>query len=119
MEMLHQPATAEPSVREGTGQALGWLSGLGLLVVPVFVAGVLATAAGMLEVLLTRELSDPQRWDAERTFPWLYLVAFVAGLGWIAYGSLRIRGFRRGALPGTAITFTVMVGFSLLGRVVQ
>ena len=83
-------AASEARVRKGTWQALGWLSGLGLLVIPVFVAGVLSTAGGVLETLLSSELSEPQAWDAERTFPWLYVAALVVGLGWVTYGSVRI-----------------------------
>ncbi len=119
-ESLKTPERAsERSVQDGTGQVLGWLSGLGLLMVPVLVAGVLATAGGMLEVLLSPELSDPQHWDAERTFPWLYLAAFVSGFGWIVYGSVRIPRCRRGAVPGTAITFAVLAGIYVLGRILQ
>lgn len=112
-------AASEARVRKGTWQALGWLSGLGLLVIPVFVAGVLSTAGGVLETLLSSELSEPQAWDAERTFPWLYVAALVVGLGWVTYGSVRIPGFRRGAIPGTAVALAVMGGLLLLGLIVQ
>lgn len=95
----------EPTQREENGRILGWLSGLGLLVVPWVGAGMLATVGGML---------GPESWDAERTFPWLLLSTCVAGLGWVTYGSVRIRGFRRGALPGTAMALTVIGVVSLL-----
>ena len=101
-------APQEPIDREGPGRVLGWLSGLGLLVAPWVAAGVLATLGTMV---------GPESWEAERTFPWLLLVGFVAGLGWIVFGSLRISGFRRGALPGTAISLSVLAGIYVLATV--
>ncbi len=98
-------APQQPTPKEENGRILGWLSGLGLLFVPWVSAGVLATGGGML---------GPDSWDAERTFPWLLLATFVASLGWVTYGIVRIPGFRRGALPGTAIALIVMVVLSLL-----
>ncbi len=96
-------ATGEPAAR-----VLGWLAGLGLLVVPVIVAGVLATIGTMV---------GPESWSAERTFPWLLLVAFVADLCCLVYGSVRISGFRRGALRGAAIALLVGGGIYTLGAV--
>lgn len=104
------PATAEQGAR-----VLGWISGLGLLVVPVVVAGVLATAGGMVEELATPTDSGPERWQPERVFPWLHLGAGAAGLAWIAYGSVRIDGFRRGALPGTTVALVVLGGIYAAG----
>ncbi len=101
-------APQEPVDHERPARVLGWLSGLGLLVVPWVAAGVLATLGTMV---------GPESWDAERTFPWLLPVGFVAGLGWIVFGSLRIRGFRRGALPGTAIALAVVGGIYALTTV--
>jgi hypothetical protein len=94
---------------EDPGRVLGWVSGLALLIVPWIVAGMLATAVTMV---------GPDSWDAESTFPWLSLVAFAAGIGWIIYGSVRIRGFRRGAFPGTAVALTTIAGIYLVTVVV-
>ncbi len=94
------------SSEETNARILGWLSGLGLLVLPWLAAGVLATIATVL---------GPESWNAERTFPWFLLAGLVAGLGGILYVSVRSRGFRAGAVPGTAIALTVMaVVFVLL-----
>ena len=106
----HERAPGEWAARERSGRVLGWLSGLGLLVVPWIAAGVLATVATMV---------GPESWDAERTFPWLLLATFVAGLGWVVYGCVRISGFRRGALPGAAIALVVIGGIYVLGVVLQ
>lgn len=95
---------------ERPGRRLGWLSGLGLLVVPWVVAGLLATLGTVI---------GPESWAAETTFPWLLLASFAGGLGWIGYGSIRIRGFRRGALPGAAIALLVLVGTYLLVLLLQ
>ena len=106
----HERASRDRAAREQTGRVLGWVSGLALLVVPWIAAGVLATVGTML---------GPEGWDAERTFPWLLLATLVAGLGWVVYGSVRISGFRRGALPGAAITLVVIGGIYVLGVVLQ
>lgn len=90
----HERSPGEWAARERSGRVLGWLSGLGLLVLPWIAAGVLATVGTM---------GGPESWDAERTFPWLLLVTLVAGLGWVVYGCVPISGFRRGALPGAAV----------------
>lgn len=94
---------------DDTGRVLGWVSGLALLIVPWIVAGMLATAVTMV---------GPDSWDAESTFPWLLLVAFAAGIGWIIYGSVRIRGFRRGAFPGATVALTTIAGIYLVTVVV-
>ncbi len=65
----------------------GWLSGLGLGAVPWLIAGVISTFSG----------------DPEATFPWALAAGFALMVGWITYGSVRIRGFRRGALVGSAL----------------
>lgn len=86
-------------VREKNGRVLGWISGLGLLVVPWFVAGFVATAATMV---------GSSSWSAERVFPWAFPAAVAIGLLWVAFGSLRISQFARGAIPGTAISLGVI-----------
>lgn len=106
MTNLPERAAEERAGRERTNQVVGWLSGLGLLVVPWIAAGVLATVGTMV---------GPDSWDAESTFPWLALATLAVGLGWVVYGSLRISGFRRGALPGAAIALVVIGGSYLLG----
>lgn len=71
---------------------MGWLSGLGIAVVPWVASGIVSTF-----------LPDP-----ETTFLWVLLAALVAMVGWIAYGIVRIPGFRRGALLGSAISLGVV-----------
>ena len=115
MTTMRVPATPGQTHREGTGRVLGWLAGLGLLVVPIVVAGVLATIGGMLEELLVRGLSEPQTLDAERTFPLLYLAALFLHLVAIVAASVRIPGFRRGAVPGTLIALSVLGGVLVVG----
>jgi hypothetical protein len=98
----------DDSARQRRGRALGWASGLALLPAPWVVAGILATAVTMV---------GPDSWDAESTFPWFLLAAFAAAFGWIAYGSVRISGFGRGAVPGTAvalITIALVYGLALV-----
>ncbi len=68
--------------------ALGWISGLGLAVAPWLVAGVISTF-----------LPDP-----ESMFPPTFVAAFVGMVAWIIFGSIRLPGFRRGALIGSAIS---------------
>ncbi len=82
------------SAQQKSNRALGWLSGLGLAVVPWIAAGILASIAGMV---------GGEAWNPEQTFPWFLLATFVAMLGWVTYGIVRIPGFRRGALPGALI----------------
>lgn len=117
MKTIRQPTStpSEPGPPGSTAHVLGWLAGLALLVVPVFVAGVLATAGGMLEVLVRSGVTEPQVWDAERTFPWLYIAAFGVCLGGIAFGCVRSPGFRRGALPATALAVGLLGGIVLIG----
>jgi hypothetical protein len=110
MTNVQDPAAAARDARERTGRVLGWLSGLGLLVVPWIAAGLLATIATMV---------GPGSWDAEHTFPWLLLGSLVGCLVWVTYGSVRISGFRRGALPGAAIALVVVGAIYLLGVVLQ
>lgn len=105
MTDLPERAPGERAARERTGRLLGWLSGLALLVVPWIAAGVLATVATMV---------GPGSWDAESTFPWLLLATLVLGLGWVVYGSVRIGGFVRGALPAVAIALVVIGGIYVL-----
>jgi len=110
MTDLHNRASSDRASRERTCRVLGWLSGLALLIVPGITAGVLATVGTMV---------GPESWEPEHTFPWLLLAAFVVGLGWVVYGSVRIRGFRRGALPGAAIALAVIAGIYVLGVVLE
>lgn len=100
--------TADPGTGEGSAVTLGWTSGLALLVVPWVGAGILAT----LGSLVGRE-----SWQPERTFPWLLLVTGVACVGWLVYGSLRLPGFRRGALPGAAIAVALIAAVGTAGLV--
>jgi hypothetical protein len=85
-------------VESGRGVVLGWLSGLGVFAVPWLVSGVVSTF-----------LPDP-----ETSFPWLFLAALVAMVGWIAYGIARIPRFARGALIGSAIVIGVVAALLLL-----
>ncbi len=97
-----------PEVEQVNGRVLGWLSGLGLAVVPWIAAGLLASIAGAI---------GGESWNPETTFPWVLLASFVGMLGGIAYGSLRIPGFRRGAALGAAVALAgvlVLVGLVLL-----
>jgi Ni/Fe-hydrogenase subunit HybB-like protein len=110
MTDIQDRAATERAAREHNSRVLGWLSGLALLVVPWIAAGVLATIGTMV---------GPASWDAERTFPWLLLTALVGCLGWVVYGSVRINGFRRGAIPGATIALVVIGATYLLGRVLQ
>ena len=96
-------STPEPARR--SGRVLGWISGLGLLVVPWIAAGVLSTAVTMV---------GPASWDAESTFPWLLLAAFAAGAGWLIYGSARIPGFRDGAIPGATLAVGAIAAIYLV-----
>lgn len=102
--------TPEPSPQEDSGRALGWLSGLGMLVAPGLAAGVLATIGTMVR---------PEQWDAESTFPGLLLATGSVGLAWLVYGSVRIQGFRHGAVRGTTIALTLIVAGYLLVRLLQ
>lgn len=77
--------------RTGDGTVLGWLSGLGIVVIPWIASGIVSTF-----------LPEP-----EASFPWVFLAAFVAMIGWIAYGSSRIPRFRRGAILGSVISLGV------------
>ena len=93
--------TADEKADESSTVALGWACGLGLLVVPWLGAGILATFMSVL---------DSEALEPERTFPWLVLAVLLAGLGGLAYGSVRVPGFRRGAVPATAIALVLLVG---------
>ncbi len=93
---------------ETSGRVLGWLSGLGVAFVPWVAAGVLSTVGGIV---------GGEAWSPETTFPWLALGAFVTTVGWLAYGSVRIPGFRRGALLGASLALAgvgLLVGLALL-----
>ncbi len=90
--------------RGGSSNAtLGWISGLGLAVVPWFLAGVVSTFT-----------SDP-----ESFFPTALTVAFVAMVGWIVLGAIRIPGFRRGALIGSTISLALVGALRLILLLVQ
>jgi len=91
------------STRTGDGSVLGWLSGLGIVAVPWIASGIISTF-----------LPEP-----EESFLWVFLGAFVAMVGWIAYGIARIPRFRRGALLGSAIALGVVGLLFALLRWVQ
>ncbi len=103
-----------PEVEQVNGRVFGWLSGLGLAIVPWIAAGLLATISGAV---------GGESWNPETTFPWWLLAAFVAMLGWLVLGSRRIPGFRRGAVMGSAVAVVgllVLVGLvALLGVLVS
>ena len=96
--------------RADSGRVLGWLSGVGITVVPWIAAGLLSTIGALV---------GPESWNPESVFPWALLASFVAMVGWIGYGCLRIRGFRRGGLLGSAIALTVVAAFYALVRILQ
>lgn len=109
--MARAPRAADTAaVDERAGRALGWVSGLALLVAPWIAAGVLATVVSMV---------GPGSWDPEATFPWLLLATFAAGLGGVTYGSVRSRGFRRGALRGAAVALVIAAGLFLVALLLR
>jgi len=81
-----------PDAPAGSGGVLGWLSGLGIVVIPWLVSGVVSTF-----------LPEP-----ESSFLWVMLAAFVAMVGWIVYGIIRIPRFAKGALIGSAIALATV-----------
>ncbi len=89
---------------------VGFLSGIGLLALPVLTAGILATVIGLL---------GSESWSPEHTFPWLYLASWVACLAGIGFGSVRYPGFGRGASLGAMIAVVVLGGVYLLALVAQ
>ena len=95
--------------RAGTGRVLGWVSGLGIAIVPWIAGGILASVGAM----------GPETWSPEATFPWTLLASFVAMLGWIAYGCIRISGFRRGGLLGSAIALALVGVIYVLIRTLE
>jgi len=80
------------SAHSGSGRILGWLSGLGIIAVPWIVSGIISTFTP----------------EPESSFPWVFLAAFVAMVGWIVYGVIRIPRFRKGALIGSGIALAVV-----------
>ena len=102
--------TAPPSHREGmatehmtrptSGRVYGWVSGLGFLGIPWFAAGVVSTFTA----------------EPESTFPVLFGVFFAAMLGWSAYASFRIPGFRGAFARGFGIAAAATVLLVLLLR---
>jgi len=85
----------ERDAKEKNGQAFGWISGLGAVIIPWIVAGVGSSFAGTIS----------QDWNPEITFPKFLLGAVAAMIIWLIYGSVLIPGFRRGALIGSSISF--------------
>ncbi len=85
------------------GRILGWISGLGILIVPWIVSGTVSTFT-----------PEPESW-----FPWVFLVAFVAMVGWIVYGIVRLPRFRTGALMGSAIALGLVVALFALVSVTR
>jgi len=57
--------------------------------------------------------------EAESSFLWVFLVAFVAMVGWIIYGIVRLPRFRKGALLGSAIALSVVLLLFVLLHVSQ
>lgn len=68
------------------------MSGPGIVAVPWIASGIISTF-----------LPEP-----EGSFPWVFLGAFVAMVGWIACGIARIPRFGRGALLGSVISLGVV-----------
>ncbi|HZJ47901.1 MAG TPA: hypothetical protein VFD97_02555 [Acidimicrobiia bacterium] len=91
------------SARTGDGRVLGWLSGLGIVAVPWIVSGIISTFTP----------------EPESSFLWVFLVAFVAMVGWIIYGIVRLPRFRKGALLGSAIALSVVLLLFVLLHVSQ
>jgi len=91
------------SARTGNGRVLGWVSGLGIVIIPWIGSGIVSTF-----------LPEP-----EKAFQWVLLVTFVAMIGWIAYGSVRIPRFRRGALLGSAIALGIVGLLYVIVRLLQ
>lgn len=109
-DMAIQGSSDTTGADERSSRVLGWICGLSLVVAPWIVAGVLATVVSLV---------GPDSWDPETSFPWLLLAAFVTGLGGLVYGSVRNRGFRRGALPGAAVALGIAVGLYVVALVLQ
>lgn len=79
------------------GRVLGWLSGLGIVGIPWLVSGIISTFTP----------------EPESSFLWVFGGAFVAMVGWIVYGIVRVPRFRRGALIGSAIALGIVVALLL------
>lgn len=62
-------------------------------------------------------MTGRESWEPERTFPWLLLATGLVNAGWLVYASLRIPGFRRGAVPATAIAVVVIAAVGTAGVV--
>ncbi len=79
---------------------MGWVAGLGVALFPWLVAGVISTF-----------LPNP-----EAMFPWVLLIASVLMVACVVWGTVRVPGFRRGALLGSAISlaFVCLVSLVLL-----
>lgn len=95
--------TEHSGAHHGNGRALGWVSGLGIVVIPWIASGIVSTF-----------LPEP-----EASFRWVFLAAFVAMIGWIAYGSVRVPRFKRGALLGSAIALGIVGALYALVRLSQ
>lgn len=87
----------------GNGRALGWVSGLGIVIIPWIASGIVSTF-----------LPEP-----EKAFQWVLLAAFVAMIGWIAYASVRLPRFKRGAFLGSAIAMGIVGALYALVRLSQ
>ncbi|MEA3511326.1 MAG: hypothetical protein U9R51_07830, partial [Actinomycetota bacterium] len=76
---------------------------LGIVVIPWVASGIVSTF-----------LPEP-----EKTFQWVFLTAFVAMVGWLTYGIVRIPRFRRGALLGSVIALGIVGVLYALVRLLQ
>ena len=92
--------TTDHMTRPSSGRVYGWISGLGFLGIPWFVAGVVSTFT-----------SNP-----ESAFPPLFGVAFAAMLGWSAYASFKVPGFRGAFARGFGVAAAATVLLVLLLR---
>lgn len=83
--MTHPSDSAPPT---GNGPALGWISGLGWPFLAWLLAGIVSTFTP----------------EPESTFPAVLAGSVVAVIAWLVLGSIRIVGFKRGAVRGALIS---------------
>ncbi len=96
---VESPRT-RPPMPTSSARALGWICGLGLVIVPWVGAGIVAT-------LVT--LTGIESLNAEQTYPWFLAASAVVYLGGLVYGSMRLPGFRRGAVLGALVAVVLTV----------
>ncbi len=80
------------------GRPLGWIAGLGVVLVPWLVSGVISTI-----------LPHP-----EASFPWVLLGAFVTMVTAMIWAGAKVPGFKRGALIGSAISLSTFGALLML-----